>query len=116
MATESVATDEIATPEFMAAQDFDALLSEADVRELEDCAKSFYPNRRIAYAYLASSKSAILERGDTAGEAAETHLSMLEAMKDYREHLMAQIEQVEIAETRMLCVLATLCPKDDEVA
>lgn len=116
MATEIVATDEIATPEFMAAQDFQALLCEADVMELEECAKSFYPNRRIAYAYLARSKKELLEAANPPDDAAETYLNMLEHMKSFREHLMAQIEQVEIAQTRMLCVLATLCPKDDEVA
>lgn len=116
MATESVATDEIATPEYMAAQDFDALLSAADLLELEDCAKSFYPNRRIAQTILSKSKRELLQVATQPEEAANSYLHMLEAVQEYQQHLKHQMEQAEGAEIRILCMLATLCPKDDETA
>ena len=119
MASESVATGEIvtiATPEYMAAQDFEALLSDADLLELEECAKSFYPNHRVCLTVMNRSKRQLLELAKEPKEASESYLHMLEAVQDYQEHLKGQMEQAENAKVRILCMLATLCPKDAESA
>lgn len=117
MATESVATDAPITPEFMAAQNFDALLSDENITELESIAKGFGVNRRLLYAVLAQSKAQLMERVDDVEESANTYMDMAEVAKDYKKHLHNLIEQADIAETRILCVLGTIetmLPDTDE--
>ena len=108
MASEIVTTDQIATPEFMAAQDFEAILTDELVDQLEDCARSYGTNRRLIYALLTKSKQQLSERIDDLAESAEIYFQMFDAVKNYREHLNAQVEQAEKAELRILCMLSTI--------
>ena len=108
MANEIVSTEQIATPEFMAEQNFEAVLTNELVDQLEECARSYGTNRRLMYALLTKGKQELSERIDDLEESAEIYFKMYDAVKDYREHLMAQVEQVDAAEMRILCMLATI--------
>ena len=119
MASKSVPTDlsnELVTPEFLAAQDFDALLSESDVDKLEEVARSFGVSRRIGYALLMRDKQFLVAKGATDVESAsDTYLNMLEHFKDYKDHLENLLEQVNAAECRAMIVLASLGQQLEEV-
>lgn len=94
--------------EALAAQDFEACYGKAMVAELEECSKGFGVDRRVLQALLAQDKAEIMARIHEPEVALDAFRKMLDLAREYRAHLEGLMEQVEVAEARILCLIATI--------
>jgi hypothetical protein len=101
MATETVANDGLATMDDYAAAEFTALLSHADMKELESIAKEWGVTRRLGLGVLTRDKSQLLESFDNE-ESAAAMMTLHDSLRDYADFLRGQIEAMEMAGMRLL--------------
>jgi len=108
MAPESVSTDDLATPEFCAALDFEALITDEQAQQIDSDSESWGRNRRLILGLLTRSKAALLDRVSDLDESARIYLEMLDAVGGYKEQLDIWREQADLAEARVLCVMGSI--------
>lgn len=115
MATETVANDRPATMDDYAAAEFTALLSNADMKELEDMAKDWGVTRRIGLGVLSRDKAQLVEAFAKEGMG-ETMMTLHDNLKDYAEFLRGQIEAMEMAGLRLLAAGAAAMPASERMS
>lgn len=98
-------------PAELARMDFDAMLTDEEVSELESVSQSWSRNRRAALAVLSQSKAQMMAQfwqSETPGEHADTLLDLVEHLTAYQSHLDGLREQAESARSRLLVALSAM--------
>lgn len=111
MATRKIAKpakDAPLTPEAAAANEFDAAITDQQLKEMEKVAHGFGINRRIMFVVLARSKEQLVAPAVEDDEKMEAPFDMYEAMDAYIDHLKRLTGIAETARARLLVVCSTV--------
>ena len=111
MATRKIkksANDAPLTPELAAAHEFDAAITEQQVKEIEEVAHRFGINRRLALVVLARSKGQLVEPSPKDDKTAQVPFDMFEAVDAYIDHLKGMTEMAKTAKARLVVVCSAV--------
>lgn len=117
MARKSV-KDAIATPEGLAALNFDAAFDDKEMEEMEKGAQGAQHGitRRMALAALTCDKARLVEGFTKDEESRDLLAKMIENITDYIAHLKAVTETMEAAQARLFCVAGSIVLHDEASA
>ena len=111
MATRKIAKpakDAPLTPEAAAANEFDAAITDQQLKQMEKLAHGFGINRRIMFVVLARSKAQLVAPAVRDDEKMEAPFDMYEAVDAYIDHLKRLTDIAETARARLLVVCSTV--------